>query len=110
MGINQKMNEIIIDLIRHGEPIGGKKYRGQTDDALSEVGWQQMAEMQMLFGEQSWQKVVSSDLKRCFNFVSQVAENKQIPLLCEADFREINFGIWGGKPLNKLSRSFHINY
>ena len=73
MGIIQKMNEIIIDLIRHGEPIGGKKYRGQTDDALSEVGWQQMAEMQMLFGEQSWQKVVSSDLKRCFNFASQVA-------------------------------------
>ena len=25
-----------IDLIRHGEPLGGKKYRGQTNDPMSE--------------------------------------------------------------------------
>ena len=31
-----------IDLIRHGEPVGGRKYRGQTDDPLSEKGWEQM--------------------------------------------------------------------
>ena len=31
-----------IDLIRHGEPVGGRKYRGQTDDPLSEKGWAQM--------------------------------------------------------------------
>ena len=31
-----------IDLIRHGEPVGGKKFRGSTDDPLSELGWQQM--------------------------------------------------------------------
>ena len=32
-----------IDLIRHGEPVGGSKYRGQTDDPLSEKGWAQIA-------------------------------------------------------------------
>jgi len=28
-----------IDLLRHGEPVGGKRYRGQIDDPLSEKGW-----------------------------------------------------------------------
>ncbi len=31
-----------IDLMRHGEPIGGKKYRGQSNDPLSGKGWEQM--------------------------------------------------------------------
>ena len=33
-----------IDLIRHGEPVGGRRYRGQIDDPLSEKGWKQMRE------------------------------------------------------------------
>ena len=38
-----KLNrETTIDLLRHGEPLGGGRYRGQMDDALSEKGWQQM--------------------------------------------------------------------
>jgi iron complex transport system substrate-binding protein len=31
-----------LDLMRHGEPVGGRKYRGQLDDPLSEKGWAQM--------------------------------------------------------------------
>ena len=39
------MSELVnttIDLIRHGEPVGGRKYRGQIDDPLSDKGWTQM--------------------------------------------------------------------
>ena len=32
----------LIDMIRHGEPVGGRRYRGQIDDPLSEKGWRQM--------------------------------------------------------------------
>ena len=33
-----------IDLIRHGEPVGGRRYRGgRMDDPLSEKGWAQMS-------------------------------------------------------------------
>ena len=36
-------NETIIDIIRHGEPVGGTRIRGNgVDDPLSERGWQQM--------------------------------------------------------------------
>ena len=31
-----------LDLMRHGEPVGGRKYRGQIDDPLSEKGWAQV--------------------------------------------------------------------
>jgi hypothetical protein len=34
---------MILDLLRHGEPEGGRLYRGNLlDDPLSEKGWQQM--------------------------------------------------------------------
>ncbi|MHB1590203.1 MAG: histidine phosphatase family protein [Sulfuricella sp.] len=36
------MKSTTIDLIRHGEPVGGRRYRGRTDDPLSEKGWNQM--------------------------------------------------------------------
>jgi len=28
-----------IDLLRHGEPVGGRMLRGSTDHPLSETGW-----------------------------------------------------------------------
>ena len=37
------MNDFtIIDLLRHGEPDGGQKFRGAVDDPLSPHGWEQM--------------------------------------------------------------------
>ena len=34
--------ETIIDLLRHGEPVGGRLLRGSQDDPLTEEGWSQM--------------------------------------------------------------------
>ncbi len=37
------MNDFtIVDLLRHGEPDGGQKFRGAVDDPLSPRGWEQM--------------------------------------------------------------------
>ena len=37
------MPDTIVDLIRHGEPAGGQRYRGhRVDDPLTEKGWSQM--------------------------------------------------------------------
>ena len=33
-----------IDLLRHGEPVGGRMLRGSTDHPLSETGWQQVTD------------------------------------------------------------------
>ena len=41
--MQKETTETIIDLIRHGEPEGGRAFRGHSiDDPLSEKGWQQM--------------------------------------------------------------------
>ena len=90
-----------IDLLRHGEPIGGVRIRGQLDDPLSDAGWKQMhARVEAL--ESDWECVVTSPLKRCFDFAKTIAESHQLPLDVEPDFKEIGFGVWQGKRRDEL--------
>ena len=92
-----------IDLIRHGEPVGGAKFRGHIDDPLSEKGWAQMrAAVQ---GEGAWQAVVSSPLLRCAEFAAELAASAGAPLEIEAGFKEIGFGEWEGRTAEELMQS-----
>lgn len=89
-----------IDLIRHGEPVGGRKYRGQTDDPLSEKGWRQMRET---VGEHKpWQHIVSSPLSRCHAFASELSQKHQMPMSVDPRFMEVKFGEWEGKTADQL--------
>lgn len=90
----------LIDLIRHGEPLGGPRYRGHTDDPLSEKGWAQMREA--VGDHNSWDVIVSSPLSRCAGFAREVAERHNIPLHTDARFKEIFFGPWEGKTAEEL--------
>ena len=84
-----------LDLIRHGEPVGGRKYRGQIDDPLSENGW---AQMRAAVGKNApWSRVISSPLLRCRAFAEALAAQHDLPLTFEARFKEVGFGIWEGK-------------
>ena len=84
-----------LDLIRHGEPVGGRKYRGQIDDPLSEKGW---AQMRAAVGNKvAWSRVISSPLSRCRAFAEALAEQHGLPLIVEERFKEVGFGIWEGK-------------
>jgi alpha-ribazole phosphatase len=89
-----------IDLMRHGEPVGGRKYRGQLDDPLSEKGWWQM---RAAVGEHCpWQHVVSSPLQRCQAFALELARGKNLPLSFDERFMEVKFGVWEGKTAEQL--------
>lgn len=83
-----------VDLIRHGLPEGGRRYRGQTDDPLSEIGWQQMRAA--VAAATPWSGVVSSPLQRCRAFAEELAAARGLPLQVEPEFREIGFGDWEG--------------
>ena len=85
----------LIDLLRHGEPLGGVKFRGHTDDPLSEPGWMQMRAA--VHGRQGWEAVVSSPLRRCAEFAGELAAGLGLPLEAEARFKEIGFGQWEGR-------------
>lgn len=88
-------NYTIVDLLRHGEPEGGQKFRGALDEPLSALGWQQM---RAAVGDYSdWQAIVSSPLIRCAAFAKELAERLERPLEIVPDFREMNFGVWEGR-------------
>ncbi|WP_367154630.1 histidine phosphatase family protein [Methylomonas sp. HYX-M1] len=82
-----------IDILRHGEPTGGIRFRGITDDPLSEVGWQQMLEC---CDNRNWQAVISSPLQRCQAVALHLSATRNIPLYVDAAWQEIDFGRWEG--------------
>ena len=85
-----------IDVIRHGEPVGGRRYRGYSvDDPLTEKGWAQMRAA--IPASPRWQHIVSSPLKRCLDFSKDLADSLQVPLTVEDNMKEIGFGDWEGK-------------
>lgn len=84
-----------LDLMRHGEPVGGRKYRGQIDDPLSEKGW---AQMRAAISEQvPWSRIISSPLLRCRAFSEELAKRHGLPLAFDARLKEVGFGVWEGK-------------
>ncbi len=89
------MKDTLIDFLRHGEPVGGRRYRGDgADDPLSEKGWQQMW---AAVGEQPpWQHVVSSPMQRCRAFAGALADRHGLPLVVDERFREVGMGSWEG--------------
>lgn len=98
--------ETTIDLLRHGECEGGHIYRGSTDVALSETGWQQMqVSADHIAGQ--WQQVVSSPLQRCRKFSEHITARYDIPLAIHDDLQETHFGDWEGKLVDDIWRDFH---
>lgn len=91
-----------LDLMRHGEPVGGRRYRGQIDDPLSEKGW---AQMQAAVGDTvPWTRVVSSPLRRCCAFAETLAERHDLPLALDARLKEVGFGEWEGKSAAEIEQ------
>ena len=90
-----------IDVIRHGEPVGGRRYRGHgVDDPLSETGWQQM--WAAIPETPPWDLIVSSPLLRCAAFANALAERSQIPCKIVDAMKEIGFGEWEGKTPDEI--------
>ena len=89
------MTETIIDLIRHGEPAGGRRYRGHgVDDPLTEKGW---AQMWSGVGEyKAWHRIITSPLLRCREFAFALGGRHGIPVTVESRFKEVGFGEWEG--------------
>lgn len=91
-----------IDLLRHGESVGGRKYRGQQDDPLTEKGWDQM---RAAVGDHCpWEVIVSSSLSRCSDFAKALAQRHAIPLESYDQLKEIGFGEWEGQTAGELTK------
>ncbi|WP_250656381.1 histidine phosphatase family protein [Alkalimarinus coralli] len=96
--------ETIIDLLRHGEPVGGRLLRGSQDDPLTEEGWNQMRAS--VGDHRPWQQIISSPLRRCSEFARQLADNRNTPYKEVAGFQEIGFGCWEGMSPEQIMAAY----
>jgi probable phosphoglycerate mutase len=84
-----------IDVIRHGEPVGGRRYRGHgVNDPLTEKGWQQM--WGAVADCSDWQHIASSPLSRCLDFAQQLSKKLKIGYSVDDRLKEVGFGTWEG--------------
>jgi len=100
MQVENINRQTVVDLLRHGEPVGGRRYRGQLDDALSERGWEQM--WQAVGDRNEWQQIVTSPLLRCHAFATALGERHGVPVRGDSRLAEVGFGIWEGKTRAEL--------
>ncbi|MBF0192385.1 MAG: histidine phosphatase family protein [Magnetococcales bacterium] len=86
---------LVIDLLRHGAPVGGVKYRGSLDDPLAPEGWDAMWATTRVHGP--WDRIYSSPLRRCSEFAQALGERLHLQPEINPALREMSFGAWEGK-------------
>ncbi|AGA92217.1 fructose-2,6-bisphosphatase [Thioflavicoccus mobilis 8321] len=103
------MSETIVDLIRHGEPEGGRMIRGSgIDHPLSALGWQQM---RAAVGDCApWCQIVSSPMARCRPFAQELAGRHGLPLVVEPALHEIGMGTWEGRRAAEVAAAEPVAY
>lgn len=94
---------MILDLLRHGEPEGGRLYRGNLlDDPLSEKGWQQM---QASINGKHWDFIATSPMARCQAFAQHLSEMQNIEMQVFDSLKEIGFGDWQGRNAKEIGQT-----
>ncbi len=97
--------QTIIDLLRHGETVGGSRFRGSIDDALTEKGWSQMnaaITRETTNHTQIWDRIISSPLQRCADFAHKLGQQQSLPVSLDTRFQEMHFGDWEGRTASEL--------
>jgi alpha-ribazole phosphatase len=88
-----------IELLRHGDT-AQCSYRGQLDDALSELGWSQL---RAAVQGHEWDGIVSSSLQRCAAFARELSQARGLPLRIDTRLVEYHFGAWQGVPIERIA-------
>ncbi len=98
---NQRQETTLtIDLLRHGAPLGGVKYRGALDDPLAPEGWEAM--WAMVENQPPWDQIITSPLIRCSEFATKLGQRINRPVTIEPRLQEMNFGQWEGKTATEI--------
>ncbi len=104
----------IIDLLRHGEPEGGRMYRGcGTDHSLSKLGWQEMqASIKKRIDENdtNWSQIITSPMVRCHAYAKELGQQMNVPVEVVDTLVEANYGEWEGKTPSQIKQEFGEEY
>jgi len=98
---------ITIDLLRHGEVAAeGWAFRGSTDVALSDKGWQQMRAVGSQLQGETFAQIATSPLQRCRDFATEMGEASAAPVTRLDDMREMDFGAWENRGFDELEAEY----
>ena len=92
---------MILDLLRHGETQGGRLYRGNQDDALTDKGWKQMLDSTQ---NKTWDFIATSPLIRCADFAKHLSDTKNTPYQIFNELEELGFGDWQGRSSSEIGQ------
>jgi alpha-ribazole phosphatase len=98
------MTDRFADLLRHGEPKGGGRFRGGADDPLTTRGLDQMRATATSAGAQ-WDLIVTSPTRRCTAFAEELAGGRGVPLEVWPELRERGWGDWEGRAAEQIPAS-----
>ncbi len=106
------MNERSIYLARHGQIQSGeaRRFIGQLDLPLSEVGVQQAHNLGRVFSQVPLSLIVSSDLDRCRQTAEIIGHYTALYPQARADLREISLGTWEGLTFADVRQRFPQEY
>lgn len=87
-----------IHLIRHGQVVGHdqKRYNGQTDVALTDLGVEQYHRLKERLADAPVSACYTSDLTRCTTGANIICERFGIDPVRRCELRELNIGVWEG--------------
>lgn len=95
-----------VDLLRHGELVGGVKYRGQrVDDPLTDAGRKDMDRVWSHL-EGKVDLIITSPLSRCAGPATAWADAAGIPCLPEPRILELAYGEWDGLSKDEIRARF----
>jgi alpha-ribazole phosphatase/probable phosphoglycerate mutase len=102
------MQRTRIYLVRHGQVEGyqEKRYNGQSNVLLTEIGKEQSERICARLSGLALQAVYSSDLCRSRYCARLIADGHDLDVVAEEALREINFGDWEGRPWVELQETY----
>ena len=97
-----------VHLLRHGQVEGfeKKRYNGQGDISLTDLGRQQSALFAGRFQHQKLAAIYSSDLRRCRTAADQIAILQAVDPVYKEELRELHIGDWEGQTWQQLQKEY----
>jgi probable phosphoglycerate mutase len=105
--------EGILWLVRHGRTdANGQRYVGWEDPPLNAAGADQAAEIAAILNQRCPAAIYSSPLRRARDTAAPLALRLALPIILEADLREIHYGAHQGRTKAELGlklRKHHLH-
>lgn len=97
-----------IYIVRHGQSLGNLKggFAGHTDYPLSDLGHKQARISADFLKDEHIETVISSPLTRAVQTAAPIANDRNLEILTDEGFIEMNFGEWEGMAIEEVEQKY----